>query len=112
MDYRPLLLDGGLHSLAVTWDSATGNWSIYVDGQLEDSGSGHQVGHTIPDGGTLLFGQEQGSIGGGFTVNDVFSGTLYDVRFFDDVRTADEIEDSYRVKFYDCLLYTSDAADE
>lgn len=90
MDYRTLF-DNEIHSLSVTWDNASGDWEIYVDGGLIDSGSGLSSGHTIATGGTLVLGQEQDGVGSGYDHQQVFSGTLYDVRLFDDVRTSGEI---------------------
>ena len=48
----------------------------------------------IPTGGTLIFGQEQDSVGGSFDAQQVFQGTIGDIRIFDDVRTAAEINDN------------------
>ena len=90
------LLDGETHHVAVSWSSVNGALSLYVDGNLEESFSGFRTGYTITGGGTLLFGQEQDSLGGGFQTVDQFQGTLYDVRIFDDVRSAAEVSANYR----------------
>ncbi|MEM7314530.1 MAG: LamG-like jellyroll fold domain-containing protein, partial [Planctomycetota bacterium] len=95
MDYRTLR-DGNLHSIAFTWDNAAGDWEFFVDGVSVDSGTGYRTGATIDSGGSLVFGQEQDSVEGGFSTVQQFSGTLSDVRVFDDVRTASEIAASYR----------------
>lgn len=85
------LLDGDRHQVAVTWNRADGTVRFYVDGALVESFAGFKTGANIDSGGTLVIGQEQDSVGGGFATNQVFSGTLYDVRVFSDVRTATEI---------------------
>ncbi|MEM6474173.1 MAG: LamG-like jellyroll fold domain-containing protein, partial [Planctomycetota bacterium] len=89
VNYRSLL-DGQQHSLAFTWDNTSGDWEFFVDGVSVDSGTGLRggTGYTIGTGGTLLLGQEQDSVGGGFDPNQSFSGTLFDARLFSDVRTA------------------------
>ncbi|MBT8441474.1 MAG: DUF4347 domain-containing protein [Gammaproteobacteria bacterium] len=89
------LLDGEIHHLAVSWDSSTGAVDFYIDGALAESFTGYQTGQTLTGGGELVFGQDQDSVLGGFSTNEVFSGKLYDVRIFDDVRTAGEIAASY-----------------
>ena len=85
------LLDGSFHTLSVTWDNVAGDWGLYVDGSLVDSGTGLASGLTLSAGGELVLGQEQDSLAGGFDPQQTLKGTLYDVRVFDDVRTAGEI---------------------
>ena len=92
------LFDGQLHSVALSWDNTNGDWAVYVDGQNIASGSGVAVGQTIDPGGTLVFGQEQDSNGGGFDPDQVFSGTFFDVRVWDHVRTNSEIADGHQQK--------------
>ena len=88
------LFDGANHQITLTWNNTAGDWEVYVDGSLVGSGSGIATGQTIASGGTILLGQEQDSLGGGFQTDQVFDGTYYDVRIFDDVRTATEISDN------------------
>ncbi|MDJ0779659.1 MAG: DUF4347 domain-containing protein, partial [Gammaproteobacteria bacterium] len=97
MDYRDLM-DGELHSLSFSWDSTSGDWSLYVDGASLESGTGFRTGQSLagdggppsPDG-SIIFGQEQDSLEGGFQVGQQFVGTFYDVRIWDEVRSASEI---------------------
>ena len=89
------LFDGEVHHVGVSWDSSSGAVVFYVDGQQVESFAGYQTGQTIAAGGELVFGQDQDSVLGGFKTIDVFSGSLYDVRIFNDVRTAVEIVGSY-----------------
>ena len=89
------LFDGEVHHVGVSWDSSSGAVVFYVDGQQVESFAGYQTGQTIAAGGELVFGQDQDSVLGGFKTIDVFSGSLYDVRIFNDVRTAVEIARSY-----------------
>ncbi len=93
IDYSTLR-DGSPQSLTVTWDNTSGDWAVYNNGELIDSGTGHQVGNTIEGGGVLVFGNEQDSLGGSFQTNQSFQGTLFDARFFSDVRTQQEIADN------------------
>ena len=85
------LLDGSFHTVSVTWDNTAGDWALYVDGSQVDSGTGHAVFSTLSGGGELILGQEQDALGSGFNPSQVFQGTLYDVRVFDDARTPAEI---------------------
>ena len=89
------LVDGDPHRLSVTWDSATGAVSFYIDGVLEHSGTyTAAIGRKLSTGGTLVFGQEQDSVGGGFDGEEIIPGTIGDIRIFNDVRTAAEIADN------------------
>ncbi|NND96522.1 MAG: hypothetical protein HKN47_04235, partial [Pirellulaceae bacterium] len=85
------LYDGAQHTVSATWDGATGDYELFVDGVSVGSGSGLKAGHTISGGGELVIGMEQDSVGGSFQSSQVFQGTLFDARVFDDVRSAGEI---------------------
>lgn len=85
------LFDGEVHHVAVSWESSTGAVEFYVDGQNVESFTGYQTGLTVNSSGELVFGQDQDSVLGNFSTSDIFSGELFDVRIFNDVRTEDEI---------------------
>ncbi|WP_197171301.1 VCBS domain-containing protein [Novipirellula aureliae] len=95
IDYNTLR-DGEIHTWSVTWDSSGGAVKIYADGVLVDSGTGINATSSINSGGTLLLGQEQDAVEGGFNNEQTFKGKLYDVRLFNDVRTEQEIAASRR----------------
>ena len=88
------VLDGNDHQVSMTWDNTSGDWEVYVDGASVASGTGIAAGHTIASGGEIVLGQEQDSQDGGYDSAQHFAGTYNDVRIFDDVRTADEINDN------------------
>ena len=94
MDYR-LLADGSRHTLSVTWNSTGGVWEMFVDGYSMDSGSGLETGVTLAGGGTLVMGNDQDSVDGGYDPAAEVAATLYDARIFNDVRTSTEIGDNY-----------------
>ncbi|NOT22470.1 MAG: DUF4347 domain-containing protein [Nitrospiraceae bacterium] len=85
------LFDGGQHHLGATWSATNGGYSFYVDGHQVGTGTGLQTGYTTRSSGTVVVGMDQDRVGGGFQTNQVFKGTLQDVRVFNDVRTAAEI---------------------
>lgn len=98
IDYSNMM-DGGLHSFGFSWDSATGDWAIYVDGVVTDQGTSVAVGESFVGGGELVFGQEQDSPNGDFDSAVVFQGTYHDIRLWDHVRSASEIRENYAHKF-------------
>ena len=87
------LFDGNDHSVAFTWTQASGAWAIYVDGVQIGSGTGIATGQTISTGGSLVLAHDQDAGLGTyyFEPGNALKGTLYDIRFFDDVRTPAEI---------------------
>ena len=87
------LFDGTVKTLAVSWDSVTGALEVYVDGVSAFSTT-YATGADINPGGTFVLGQEQDVIGGGFNPAQTFSGEIYGVRLYDDVRTPAEVLDS------------------
>jgi serralysin len=88
-----LLTDGQQHRLSLTWDglTAASQFVLYLDGVEIARGTHAHQNWQMLGGGTLIFGQEQDSIGGGFQTSQIFPGTLGDIRVFNTVRTAAEI---------------------
>ncbi|HBJ36030.1 MAG TPA: hypothetical protein DDZ51_15035, partial [Planctomycetaceae bacterium] len=93
------LFNGNLHHIAVTWDQSSGALAFYINGDLVESFTGYQVGTVIEGGGLLAFGNDQDSVGGGFSPDQEFSGTLYDFRVWNEVRSEAEIALNYQHKF-------------
>ncbi|MEM7462669.1 MAG: LamG-like jellyroll fold domain-containing protein, partial [Pseudomonadota bacterium] len=88
IDYRAALVDGEMHSLAVTWDSTHGDYAVYIDGELIESGTGLNTGSALDTtNGRFVFGQEQDDVNAGYDSTQYFSGTFYDVRVWDEVRS-------------------------
>ncbi len=92
------LRDGNMHSVGVTWDSAAGDLHFYIDGNEVGAGyTGFKTGTTINGGGTIFVGAAQASAGVPGLPGQVAKSTLFDMRVFDDVRTASEIAANYRL---------------
>ncbi len=83
--------DGNWHHVAWTWDSSTGSTKVFVDGAEEYSGTLKQ-GFSIPDGGSLVFGQEQDSVGGGFDSSQAFDGQMRDIRLWNSAKSESAID--------------------
>ncbi len=75
---RAQLFDGDFHQLGMQWDSATGQAQFYLDSVLEGSAIIGQ-GHTIGSNGTLMFAQEQDSVGGNLDANQVISANFHSI---------------------------------
>ncbi len=84
------VLNAGTHMFSFTWDSVTGTFKAYVDGTLKFTGN-IEAGNPITSGGSLVLGQDQDNVGGGFQPTQRYEGTIGEVRIFDDIRTAAEI---------------------
>jgi len=87
------LTDGLWHHIAVTW-STSGALQIFKDGALAFS-TNHQAGVVLGNNGTLVFGQDQDLIGGGFDPAQAFLGDLDEVRIWSVVRTPSEISQNF-----------------
>lgn len=70
------ILDGKWHHVCVIWSSIQGRYWFYVDRRLASLGSNFQKGYEIPPQGSLLLGQEQDTVGGGFDSSESFVGLL------------------------------------
>ncbi|WP_425409694.1 cadherin domain-containing protein [Hyphococcus sp.] len=86
------LLDGEQHQVSFTWDQASNELKVYVDGE-EEFASSVNVRDLKADG-TVAFGQEQDSEGGGYDANQVFEGEISEARIFDYARSGEEIADN------------------
>lgn len=82
--------DGEPHTFAFTWDSATGGVEFWVDGTSVHTTT-VATGATIGQGGTFVLGQDQDALGGGFDTSQIFDGTIYGVRLYDDIRSPGEL---------------------
>ena len=85
--------DGEWHHICVSWESSSGSWKFYKDGGLAEDGTNLKRGYTIRQGGTLVFGQEQDSVGGGFQVSQSFQGKLSGINVWDHVLTSAKIKE-------------------
>lgn len=70
------LIDGKWHHICFIWSSIQGKYWFYVDRRLTSTGSRFQKGYEIPPGGSLVLGQEQDTLGGGFDSSEAFVGNL------------------------------------
>ena len=99
IDYWDVLLDGDVHTLSVTWDNTNGDWAVYVDGEYVESGTGYNAGATVDTTtGLFVFGQEQDGRDSDYQVDQRFSGTIYDVRIWNEVRSDAEIALGHNTK--------------
>ncbi|MFC2027083.1 LamG-like jellyroll fold domain-containing protein [Chloroflexota bacterium] len=82
--------DGAWHHIAVSWRGSDGATKIYKDGNPVWNGT-LAAGTTITAGGSLVLGQEQDSVGGGFNSSQDFVGLLDEVAVYDEVLDDSEI---------------------
>ncbi|MEZ6057924.1 MAG: tandem-95 repeat protein [Planctomycetaceae bacterium] len=92
----PQLRDGEPHHIAVSWDNTNGDVAFYVDGEFLSSAN-VSAGHAIDTNGTLIVGQGQATFPQ-WTHTQAARGTFYDVRIWDEVRSAAEISLNYQHK--------------
>lgn len=70
------LNDGYWHFICATWQSVNGSWKIYVDGILKAGGQQLATNTVILGNGSVVIGQEQDYIEGGFSISEAFLGRL------------------------------------
>ena len=76
----------------MTWKNSDGAWQFYKDGDLGTHGTGLSIGQTIQGGGSLVLGQEQDLVGGGFQSFQSFQGSLTNVNVWSYVLSASAIK--------------------
>lgn len=77
------LLDGQWHHVCVIWTSVLGRYWLHVDRRLVATGSHFREGYEIPPGGSLVLGQEQDIMGGGFDGSEAFVGSVAGLAIWD-----------------------------
>lgn len=75
--------DGEWHHICTSWENTDGSLQFYKDGILAASGTNFKVGHVIGSGGSLVLGQDQDSLAGGFETQQSFQGLLTNVNVWD-----------------------------
>ena len=88
------LRDGVWHHLVVTWQSSDGKIDVYIDGELEDSGTLSQ-GVEVVQGGALSLGYEQDEVGGGFEPNQGLLGSMDEFMILGKYIAGPEVEELY-----------------
>jgi len=88
------VFNGQWNHLVVTWDKATGALKTYLNGALAGSAT-FQAGATIDIPGSLMLGQEQDSLGGGFDNAQKFVGDLDEFALYSRALTAGEVAVHY-----------------
>ncbi|KAM9391735.1 uncharacterized protein ptx4 [Pholidichthys leucotaenia] len=86
------LLDAQWHHLCVLWSSIQGHFWHYTDHHLISSGSDFRKGWEIPGGGSVVLGQEQDSVGGGFDNAEGFAGQIAGFMLWNRVLSPLEVE--------------------
>ena len=80
--------------ITVSWRSSDGALQVYLDGVPQlDPVLSHQPGFLIEGGGTLLFGQEQDTLGGNFDLNQAMQGRLDEVAIYNRVVEGSVVEE-------------------
>ena len=88
--------DGRWHHICVTWRNSDGVWQFYKDGTLHNETRRLRKGYTIKGGGSLVLGQDQDSVGGGFHSSQSFQGSLTNVNVWSFVLPASLIKSMSR----------------
>ncbi len=90
--------DGRWHHVALVWAKRLGtsgsNSTLYVDGTAVKTSS--HTESTISTGGTLVLGQEQDTVGGGFSASQAFTGSIDELAVFANALSVTQIRDLYR----------------
>ena len=85
--------DDQWHQICATWQNVNGEWKLYKDGKMEKTETGLMTGYAIKAEGSLVLGQEQDSIGGGFDQSQSFQGSLTNVNVWSHVLPESTIKE-------------------
>ena len=87
------IADGNWHHFAVVRNASLGHADFFVDGTGYANRCGDLVYNMlVVDAGGLIIGQEQDQVGGGFDATQVLRGALDDLRIYDGILSAIEVQ--------------------
>jgi len=92
------LNDGRIHHLVVTWSVARGTLETFIDGKSVGTvapSSGTAYVTALTPGGSLVVGQEQDSVGGGFVATQSYDGVLQELAIYPHLLTPTRIKEHY-----------------
>lgn len=83
--------DSRWHHVCATWEQHSGRWALFSDGRRRAGAQGLSAGQPVPPHGVLVLGQDQDSLGGGFSAREAFSGNLTDFHLWDRVLSLEQV---------------------
>jgi hypothetical protein len=86
-----------------TWTNTDGSVRIYKDGVLVYSNS-LSAGTVLASPGSLVIGQEQDNVGGGFSEVQSFLGTIDEIKIYNSVLSISANQEDYYVGLNSLLL--------
>ena len=81
---------GQWNHICYVWENSAGSWKLYQNGSKTAEGN-LAKGHEIVSDGSLVLGQDQDKVGGGFKSSQAFVGDLSDVNMWNEERSGAEI---------------------
>jgi len=94
-DTEVVLPAGTWQHVVLTWDSATGDAALYLNGAQAASTTGFAAGSSISGGGAMVLGQDQDEVGGGFSTIQSVEGRLDELIIFDRALSAEDVGEIY-----------------
>jgi hypothetical protein len=88
--------DGSWHHLAMSWTNS-GEMRFYRDGTLVMGINDFRTGTLLRDFGSLILGQDQDNLGGGFDSNQALEGQLDEVRIWSIARSQETIQSNKHI---------------
>ena len=81
--------------MCFTWENTNGELKLYKNGQFEGQHGDIDVGYTVQSGGYLVLGQDQDTLGGGFSLGDTLNAQLAEVNMWDRILSISEVAAHY-----------------
>ena len=87
------IADGTWHHFAVIRNASLGHSDFFIDGEEYTKRCGHLMYDTLKvEAGGLILGQDQDTFGGDFDASQVLRGALDDLRIYDGILSATEVQ--------------------
>ena len=85
--------DGKWHHICYSWSNVHGLLKGYKDGVEIVSTQDFKKGYTLTGGGSIVLGQDQDEVGGGFDKSDSFKGSFTGVNIWSYVVSSEKIKE-------------------
>lgn len=77
-------------NICFTWDAESRIESFYLNGELKSFESSDPT-HSLLPGGTIVLGQDQDTVGGGFALTQAFAGEIYGLQLLPRALSGEEV---------------------
>jgi len=103
--------DGQFHKVDMRWKSQGGQLDYFLDGSFQATFFNIAINIVLTNGGSIVLGQDQDSVGGGFQPSQALVGLMEEVMFSDSFRSSDYLKTKFNNQNSNSTFYSTGAVE-